>query len=556
MVDKKLTCLLSHLCCILVFAKCMQVGHPIQTDAKGNRGKDIVYTEEQFERFLLGPLPEQHPSSPPPLPGSGSVPESAASTSKDLLTSTFPSPREQEVEGHFQIEAESSVASQRYAPSSSSPPFTFDGNNFDLYDFDHVPQHLNAPWSPTPSEPFRVENSLGPDRQTENPTQKKGRGPKIIIEEDSCVMTKRKCQRELNEFWEACDNAIAQVAWSKYRTNIMKLFKRIAVAAFKEGKDLQKVLENYCLRNKRISSWLNSLIDHPIFLLEDTMNAEKDPGLHKYISDWAATARDTLAAQRGGHLNFTEKVNRVWRLKAADERLKSQRLTEGPEPYSAGVGRARIRLTEDHGDVKRLREKRQRASMKADGSLNRDRDRKGTTSRQPPLQESIIKDETSSAVDGRHDVWSGCGDEIRDEWKTYATDITKSLCKDAEKSLKSGKALESVIYGEPRYNRPPTWHNSILDHPTTLVEDRPSIRRDQPVHKLVSEWAKMARNELAEKRELRYMQKLVGSDTWTLKPLEGRMVKEGPDRWRSKGKTRMVNNSPEQRKTTFLVPMS
>lgn len=121
--------ILFQLWCLLWVAKCTQFGQPAPTNAKGNGVEDIGYTEEQFERFLLDPIPEQHPSFPPPFLGSSSAPESAASTSKDHLRNTFPSPWEKEVEGHFQIK--SPEASQRYAPLSNSLSFTLDDNILD-----------------------------------------------------------------------------------------------------------------------------------------------------------------------------------------------------------------------------------------------------------------------------------------------------------------------------------------------------------------------------------------------------------------------------------------
>ncbi|PWN94181.1 hypothetical protein FA10DRAFT_258313 [Acaromyces ingoldii] len=291
--------------------------------------KYIGYTEEQFERFLLDPIPEQHPSFPPPFLGSSSAPESAASTSKDHLRSTFPSPWEKEVEGNFQIE--SPEASQRYAPLSNSLSFTLDDNILDKDVSDYFSNR-------SPLTAFHVGDRLSSDMRSEHSTQEKD--PFAKVKKEKIYFAKSRSQTGVAKFWKSCTDPGARLAWTRY---------------------------------------------------------------------W----------DRTGHRVFLQLAARAFR---------------------------------------------------------------------------------------------------------------------EETSLKSGKSLQSVIYQERFQERPPTWHNSIIDHPTTLVEERQSFRKDQSVHILISEWAQRARNELAEKRELRYMQKLAGSEKWILKPLESRRVEEGPDRWRSKEK--------------------
>lgn len=140
---------------------------------------------------------------------------------------------------------------------------------------------------------------------------------------------------------------------------------------------------------------------------------------------------------------------------------------------------------------------------------------------------------------GRTDfvVWKDCLKPDRLEWRKYEDTVVASLSSLAEKAIEEKRPLEEVMYGNPRYPRPPTWHNSIIDHPCKMVENRAAFKHDPLVHDTIVAWAQRARDELERQRELRYMmrvQEYSGGTFWMLKPKEKRLVREGPDMWRSR----------------------
>ncbi|PWN94182.1 hypothetical protein FA10DRAFT_291436 [Acaromyces ingoldii] len=484
-------CLGLQLWCLLEIAKCMQVGQPVQTNTKGNVDKGFDYNDEAFERFFGAPVSEQHLSFPSPVLGFGSVPESAVSTSKDHLRNTDPSHREQDTEelfqalhtgGLFQNQVESPRASQRYGLTSSSHPFILDEADIcDLDDLDHFSDHVQASWSQSPSASPHFDDELIPDMQAEQSMQKEARSRKT--KKGNVAFATAKCQKEARKFWRYRGHPKVKVAWYDYwRVTGHKVFMKIAVRAFRNGQKLHKVLEHYRLKNGRPVSWLNGLIDYPTALVEDRVDAKKDAELHQFISDWAAAARDLLATRRGGYLDFTEKINEVWQLKPLE--------TSG-EPE---MGRERLRKTIASIQLINPQALRFLTILQRLRSLRRHR----------VLQTKRIR--------------------------SYMRNSIRNSGQKA--SLESKIPLDTVIYRNHRC-RPPTWLNGIIDHPSRLVEQRLTFRSSPEVHRLIKSWAHEARNELTKKRELRYMQKLVGSEYWTMKPKADRTVREPPERWRS-----------------------
>lgn len=105
--------------------------------------------------------------------------------------------------------------------------------------------------------------------------------------------------------------------WINYYNNVSRLFWSTARRSFLADTPLQDALDEKC---GRPASWYHGLIDHPSALLEERKESRLSPQFSSYISDWAEEARNRLVASRGRELDYTLKVDGVWKERCERDR--------------------------------------------------------------------------------------------------------------------------------------------------------------------------------------------------------------------------------------------
>lgn len=326
--------MLLQLCCLLVVAKSTQNDQAVLLLKRGKQ--DLTASNAESEHSLAGAIPDQHLSFLSQSSGYGSFPQSATPF-KDHLKGTYASHSIKEAGKELQKEGHVPMAYHQHLPSSSNR-YALDDASTEGF-LDQVQDLWSVPFPPA-HDLEKAEHKLshsekgqGSDKKAKEPVHQLTRGQRRKVQEDK-ESHKAKRTKENRDgkrvTWKmlVCGNELLLKQWREYDNNALKMFMERARSTLTYGDTLKEVLERSI---NRPSTWFRGVLDHPSILVEDRRPFLDNPTLRDAVTIWAATARDELAQERGGYLDYTEKVDGTWRMKPLDKRC----VMRGPDKYKS-----------------------------------------------------------------------------------------------------------------------------------------------------------------------------------------------------------------------------
>lgn len=325
--------MLLQLCCLLVVAKSTQNDQAVLLFKRGKQ--DQTTSNAESEHSLAGAIPDQHLSFPSQSPGYGSFPQSATPF-KDHLKGTYPSHSIKEAGKELQKEGHFPMSYHQHLPSSSNR-YALDDTSTEGF-LEQVQDLWSVPFPAHDLErgehrSFHGEKGQGADKKAKEPLNQLTRGQRRKSKEDKEPHKAKRTKKNWDgsrEIWKKllCGNEPLLKEWRDYDKNAVKMFMNRVKSTLIYRRTLEDAIKR---RNtNRPSTWFNGVIDHPSTLVEDRRACRDKPTLRDAVTEWAATARDRLAQDRGGYLDYMEKVDGVWRMKPLDERC----VTKGPDNYT------------------------------------------------------------------------------------------------------------------------------------------------------------------------------------------------------------------------------